>query len=199
MPVAVGQYFKQFGMRLENMLNLYSFGFVGVSIIFLKYITWAKIILNSENSQRKVNKVRKQIKITMSCFANAFSHSLSLYFLSQQVDLMTRAHFFCTCIYLAKHSFLFGSDRQVSATSSLPTYSAAVEPDRLPDSTNVLLRRTLCDCIGNMVLAYRTALLDSSRVLIICEAATEKDTCIFTSRLSVDFHRRIVANVSHGY
>lgn len=36
-------------------------------------------------------------------------------------------------------------------------------------------------------------------VLIICVAVNEKDVCICTSRLSVDFHRRFVANVSHGY
>lgn len=36
-------------------------------------------------------------------------------------------------------------------------------------------------------------------VLIICEAGKEKDVCICMSRLSVDFHRRFVANVSHGY
>lgn len=36
-------------------------------------------------------------------------------------------------------------------------------------------------------------------VLIICEAVNEKDVCICMSRLSVDFHRRFVANVSHGY
>lgn len=33
----------------------------------------------------------------------------------------------------------------------------------------------------------------------ICVAVNEKDVCICTSRLSVDFHRRFVANVSHGY
>ncbi|KAG6455768.1 hypothetical protein O3G_MSEX009393 [Manduca sexta] len=35
-------------------------------------------------------------------------------------------------------------------------------------------------------------------VLIICKAANEKDMSISTSRLSVDFHRRFEANVSHG-
>lgn len=38
------------------------------------------------------------------------------------------------------------------------------------------------------------------RCMIIFEAATsDKDVCICTSRLSVDFHRRFVANVSLGY
>lgn len=36
-------------------------------------------------------------------------------------------------------------------------------------------------------------------VLITCEVVNEKDVCICTSRLSVDFQRRFVANVSHGY
>lgn len=36
-------------------------------------------------------------------------------------------------------------------------------------------------------------------LIIICEVVNEKDVCICTSRLSVDFHRRRVANVSHGY
>lgn len=36
-------------------------------------------------------------------------------------------------------------------------------------------------------------------VLIICEVVNDKDVCIRMSRLSVDFHRRFVANVSHGF
>lgn len=39
----------------------------------------------------------------------------------------------------------------------------------------------------------------AAAVLIICEAVNEKDVCICMSRLSVDFHRRFIVNVSHGY